>query len=294
MKHKIILITALALMSFSSAAFAQTATTTTQHQSDYNYLAAATIVGIAFMLFMVIYFGNIEGITAGAPKRAKAWSKLKDMLNRSVPIEKEKDIMMDHEFDGIKELDNTIPPWFNILFYGTIVISVVYMLNYHVFKINGLSAEEYNDEMKVATMQREELIRTGAFINENTVKLMQDEATLNEGKTIYSANCSACHGPAGGGLIGPNLTDDFWIHGGGIVNVFKTVKYGVPIKGMVSWQNQLNPKQLQAVSNYVLSLKGTNPPNAKQPEGDKYTDSTSVKTDSLKTGTQKADTTTKK
>lgn len=293
MKHKIILFTVFVLMMFSAAVFSQTATSESapapQAGTDYNYVAAGTIIGIGFMLFLVIYFGNIEGITAGAPKRAKAFASLRQMLTRSVPIEKEKDIMMDHEFDGIRELDNTIPPWFNILFYGTIVIGILYLLNYHVFKMSGLSAEEYNDEMKVATMQREELIRTGAFINETTVKLMKDDATINEGKTIFNTNCTVCHGPAGGGLIGPNLTDDYWIHGGGIKNVFTTIKYGVPVKGMISWQNQLNPKQIQAVANYVLSLKGTNPANGKQPEGTIYVDSTTVKTDSVK-----ADTTVKK
>jgi len=284
MKLKTILFTVFALMIFSAAAIAQTATTTTGPAGlDQNYIAAGTIIGIAFMLFMVIYFGNIEGITVGAPKRAKAWASLRQMLTHSVPIEKEKDIMMDHEFDGIRELDNTIPPWFNILFYGTIVIAFLYMLNYHVFKMSGLSAEEYNDEVKVAAMQRDELIRTGAFINENTVKLMKDDATITEGKTIFNTNCTVCHGPAGGGLIGPNLTDDYWIHGGGIVNVFKTVKYGVPVKGMISWQNQLNPKQIQAVANYILTLKGTNPANGKQPEGTIYSDSTITKVDSVKT-----------
>lgn len=288
MKLKTILFTVFAFIVFSGAAFAQTATTTTGPAGlDQNYIAAGTIIGIAFMLFMVIYFGNIEGITVGAPKRAKAWASLRQMLTRSVPIEKEKDIMMDHEFDGIRELDNTIPPWFNILFYGTIVIAFLYILNYHVFKMSGLSAEEYNDEMKVAAMQREELIRTGAFINENTVKLMTDDATITEGKTIFNTNCTVCHGPAGGGLIGPNLTDEFWIHGGGVVNVFKTIKYGVPVKGMISWQNQLNPKQMQAVANYILTLKGTNPANGKQPEGTIYTDSLTVKTDSVKTDSTK-------
>ncbi len=288
MKLKTILFTVFALIVFSAAAFAQTATTTTGPAGlDQNYIAAGTIIGIAFMLFMVIYFGNIEGITVGAPKRAKAWASLRQMLTRSVPIEKEKDIMMDHEFDGIRELDNTIPPWFNILFYGTIVIAFLYILNYHVFKMSGLSAEEYNDEMKVAAMQRDELIRTGAFINENTVKLMTDDATITEGKTIFNTNCTVCHGPAGGGLIGPNLTDEFWIHGGGVVNVFKTIKYGVPVKGMISWQNQLNPKQMQAVANYILTLKGTNPANGKQPEGTIYTDSLTVKTDSVKTDSTK-------
>jgi cytochrome c oxidase cbb3-type subunit 3 len=279
MKHRIILFTIFLLMMFSSAIAQTTPAVSNGDGMDKDYIAAGTIIGIAFMLFMVIYFGNIEGITAGAPKRAKAWARIKQMLTRSVPIEKEKDIMMDHEFDGIRELDNTIPPWFNVLFYGTVVIAVLYMLNYHVFKFSGLSAEEYSDEMKVAAMQREELIRTGAFINENTVKLLKDDATITEGKTIFNTNCSACHSTTGAGLIGPNLTDDYWIHGGGIVNVFKTVKYGVPVKGMISWQNQLNPKQMQAVANYILTLKGTNPPGAKQPEGQLYTDSLIVKTD---------------
>ena len=108
-------------------------------------------------------------------------------------------------------------------------------------------------------------------------------STITEGKTIFNTNCTVCHGPAGGGLIGPNLTDEFWIHGGGVVNVFKTIKYGVPVKGMISWQNQLNPKQMQAVANYILTLKGTNPANGKQPEGTIYTDSLTVKTDSVKT-----------
>lgn len=269
-------------MTLSASAIAQTATTTSPAGLDQNYIAAGTIIGIAFMLFMIIYFGSIEGITAEQPKRAKMLARVKQMLTRSVPIEKEKDIMMDHEFDGIRELDNTIPPWFNILFYGSIVLGVLYLLNYHVFKMSGLSAEEYSEEMKVASMQREELIRTGAFINENTVKLMKDDATITEGKNIFNTNCAVCHGPAGGGLIGPNLTDDYWIHGGGVVNVFKTVKYGVPVKGMISWQNQLNPKQIQAVANYILTLKGTNPPNAKQSEGTVYVDSAGVKIDSIK------------
>ncbi len=281
MKHIKILIAFFIVMLLSTTSFAQTATDPNATK-DHDYIAAGVIVGIAFMFFMLIYFGSIEGLTAGEPKRAKMFARLKQMLTRAVPIEKEKDIMLDHDFDGIRELDNTIPPWFNILFYGSVVIAVLYMLNYHVFKMSGLSAEEYNEEMKIAAMQRDELIRTGAFINENTVKLMKDDATLTEGKTIFTTNCTVCHGPGGGGLIGPNLTDDYWIHGGGVVNVFKTVKYGVPVKGMISWQNQLNPKQIQAVANYILTLKGSNPANPKQPEGTIYTDSTGIKIDSLK------------
>jgi len=126
-------------------------------------------------------------------------------------------------------------------------------------------------------MQRAELEKSGVLVNEETVTLLTDAGILNEGKDIYTANCVACHGPLGGGLVGPNLTDNYWINGGGIKNIFKTIKFGVPAKGMISWETQLNSKQIQAVASYVVSLNGTNPPAAKQPEGNFYSASDSLK-----------------
>jgi cytochrome c oxidase cbb3-type subunit 3 len=101
---------------------------------------------------------------------------------------------------------------------------------------------------------------------------------LNEGKATFEKLCSACHRADAGGQVGPNLTDEYWIHGGGIHNVFKTITYGVPDKGMLSWKSQLTPKQIQQVASYILSLKGSNPAGGKEPQGDKWVE---ITTDSL-------------
>lgn len=216
-------------------------------------------------------------------------TKLADKISGLKPMEEEQNLLMSDNYDGIQELDNNVPPWFNILFYGTIIIAIGYLLNYHVFKTGKLPFQEYSDEVYAAELKREELIRTGAFINEESVVFDKDPESLAMGKQIFMANCVPCHGNNAEGTVGPNLTDEFWIHGGGIKNVFKTVKYGVPVKGMIAWQNILNPKSIQQVSSYLISLNGTAPANGKAPEGEIYidndgsNDSTSVKGDSLKT-----------
>jgi cytochrome c oxidase cbb3-type subunit 3 len=142
------------------------------------------------------------------------------------------------------------------------------MLQYHVFGSGQVMQEEYTVEVNKAALEKEALIKSGAFVNEETVTLLTDASGLEAGKTIYDANCIACHAADGGGIVGPNLTDDYWIHGGGIKNVFKVIKYGVVEKGMIAWQTQLNPNQMQEVSSYVLSLHGTIPAAPKQPEGE--------------------------
>lgn len=205
---------------------------------------------------------------------------IKGKLSGLQPMEKERSLVLEGDYDGIEELDNNVPPWFNILFYGTIVIAFVYFLNYHVFGTGKLPFQEYQEEVNIANMQREELIRTGAYINENTVVLLTDNESIKNGKQLFTTNCVTCHGESGQGIIGPNLTDEYWIHGGGIKNVFKTIKYGVPAKGMITWMNQMNPKLMQQVASYVISLQGTNPPGGKAPEGNIYKE----ETDSLKTG----------
>lgn len=202
------------------------------------------------------------------------------------PMEKERSLVLEGDYDGIEELDNNVPPWFNILFYGTVVIAVIYFLNFHVFGTGKLPLQEYQEEINLANMQREELIRTGAYINENTVVLLTDNESINNGKQLFKTNCVTCHGEGGQGIIGPNLTDEYWIHGGGIKNVFTVIKYGVPAKGMITWMNQMNPKLMQQVASYVISLQGTNPPGAKAPEGIIYKetgDSLKAGSDSLKT-----------
>jgi len=194
--------------------------------------------------------------------------KIRQALTKSTPIEREEEIMFDHDFDGIKELDSKVPPWFSWLFILTIIFAIYYMLHYHVFGTGELMYEEYNQEVVAATLEREALMKSGAFVNENTVELLSEPSELEAGKAIFEANCIACHASDGGGIVGPNLTDKYWIHGGGIKNVFKVIKYGVVEKGMIAWQTQLNPNQMQEVASYVLSLQGTTPAAPKQPEGE--------------------------
>ena len=134
-------------------------------------------------------------------------------------------------------------------------------------------------EVQQAAIERKILAASGAMIDEESVKFVDDAGSLSSGKEIFIKNCAACHGQEGQGLVGPNFTDDYWIHGGGIKNIFMTIKYGVPSKGMISWQTQLNPTEMQEVGSYIMTLRGTDPPNQKAPEGDLWveaSDSTST------------------
>ncbi len=189
------------------------------------------------------------------------------------PLSREKDMVLEHTYDGIAELDNPTPPWFMGLFYGTIGIAVVYMLVFHVFKVGDLQLKEYSDEVAIAEVKREAYIaKVAGNINENTVAFVRDTKALDEGKGLYTQHCVACHGAEGQGGVGPNLTDDYWLHGNTIKDVYRTVSEGVTEKGMLSWKRQLNPLQMQQVSSYVLSLHGSSPPNPKEPQGDKKTE----------------------
>lgn len=234
----------------------------------YDMIAIFLILVIVVGFIAMIYFEGRKDLQQEV--KESLFARFRQFVTRSTPIEKEAEVMLDHDYDGIKELDNRIPPWFSWLFYVTIIFSVWYMIHYHVLGTGKLQAEEYQAEVQLAELKRAELIRSGAFINEETVTLLSDAADLLSGKAIYDANCVACHGQYGEGLVGPNLTDDYWVHGGGIKNVFKITKYGVPAKGMIAWQSQLSPNQMQEVSSYIISLYGTNPSNPKAPEGEKW------------------------
>lgn len=195
----------------------------------------------------------------------KFWNKLAGLR----PLEEEKDQVMDHEYDGIAELDNPTPAWFMGLFYGTIVFGVVYLAIYHVFGIGPDQEQEYVKEMVLAEKETQAYLASQANnVDEHNVEQDKSPETIAAGNAIFQANCAVCHGNAGQGGIGPNLTDDYWIHGGDIKSVFKTVKYGVPAKGMVPWQSQLSPSQIAEVSNFILTLRGTTPPDPKAPEGE--------------------------
>lgn len=203
----------------------------------------------------------------------KAWfKKLKGFFVTEQPrIEDEGTLMMDHNYDGIHELDNVLPPWWVKLFYGTIIFGAVY-LGYYQIAAGNDQTSEFSNEMEEARIAVEEYKKTAKdLIDANTVTLLTDAGDLASGKKIFEANCIACHRADAGGAIGPNLTDNHWLLGGGIKNVFNTItKGGRDGKGMVAWQGTLKPSEIQLVASYILSLKGSNPKDAKAPEGDVY------------------------
>ena len=237
----------------------------------YKILGIFFFVLILAIIFAFMYFGTEElkeeEKAAAEPGKASLWARIRQAMTKAAPLDKEDEILMEDDYDGIKELDNKVPPWFNYLFYATIIFAVYYMLNYEVFSAGKSQVDEYEAEMQAYSIQKAQLEASGAFVTEENVTRLTDQADLESGKEIYKSNCVPCHGPDAGGIVGPNLTDKYWIHGGGIKNVFHTIKYGVPAKGMVSWQTQLNPKQMQEVASYVLSLQGTKPANPKEPQG---------------------------
>ncbi len=201
--------------------------------------------------------------------RQGSWKRAWNYIMGLKPIEQEKDMMIeDHEYDGIAELNNPIPVWFNALFYSSVVFAVVYLLIYHVFGIGLNQDQEYDREMAQAEIEKQEFLSKSAnLFDETTVEIDETGTLATNGKAIFTANCSACHGQTGEGTIGPNLTDRHWIHGGEIKDIFKTVKYGVPEKGMVPWEQTLTPAQIAEVSNYIITLRDTKPANPKAAEG---------------------------
>lgn len=201
------------------------------------------------------------------------WSKITQKLNASVPVAQEKDIDMGHDFDGIRELDNHLPPWWTWLFIGTIGWALVYFFVFHISSSLPLSIEEYDTEIAVARQQADKLkaSQPAAVIDENTLEYKADAEILERGKTVFSSTCVACHRADGGGnTIGPNLTDEFWIHGGSIKNIFLTIKNGKVEKGMPEWGKVMSAQDVRNVAFYIMSLQGSNPVNAKAPQGEKY------------------------
>ena len=213
--------------------------------------------------------------------KERQWYKnLMQSLTKSTPIEHEAQLLLDHDYDGIKELDNNLPPWWVYLFYGCIVFAAIYLVRFEI--MGGDDQEmELKKEMAQAKIEVAEYMKTAPdMMDEKSVTLLTDAASLAEGKVIFTSNCAACHRADGGGQIGPNLTDDQWILGGGIKKLFHTITNGGRDgKGMIAWKGTLKPKEIQKVSSYIISLEGSNPKDPKASEGEVWVNENTAKTD---------------
>ena len=258
--------------------------------NTFYFLAAVVLTEIFAITFL--YF-SIRRINAELlPEKSVAafkdsklstlWARLdKKLFTKAIPIEHEADALLDHNYDGIQELDNALPPWWKYGFIITIGFAFVYLLNFHVFGNGKNPTEEYQAEMNNAQIQKEVYeSKNKDRIDEEHVS-MADATGIKSAEVNYVANCVACHGAKGEGGVGPNLTDDYWLHKGSLNDIYHTLKVGYPDKGMQSWASKFSPKEMSQLASYIKTLKGTNPPNGKVPQGDILTEE--MATDSLKT-----------
>lgn len=212
---------------------------------------------------------------------SKFYQGIMNKFTRSKDIEQESDILLDHDYDGIRELDNVLPPWWVNLFYATIIFGLVYIVRFHVVN-DYTQAEEFDQEVALANIEIEKNKAANPVeeVTVDKVTLLTDAESLAKGKEIFVNACAACHKADGGGVVGPNLTDQFWINGGGIKNVFKLIAEGSKNNPtMVGWAKTLGTKEVQKVASYVLSLQGTKPAGAKPAEGEKWVEEAAPKTD---------------
>ncbi len=293
----------LAFSAFSISTFAQEAAVAQTGLMDSPYfplylLSAFVFAVVLVVLIVAIYFLRILNVLtqeaekekavklgiAYAPKKAW-WTNFIDQLNAAVPVEKEKEIELNHNYDGIKELDNHLPPWWTSLFIGSIIWGIIYMIVYHVSGTLPLQADEYEQEVTLANEQARKLkaSQPQEIIDENTLTFTNDLELIEKGKAVFlSSTCATCHRADGGGnAIGPNLTDEYWIHGGSVQNIFATIKNGVVEKGMPAWGKAMSAKDVKAATFYIMSLQGSKPADAKAPQGEFYKQEV-VKPDSTK------------
>jgi cytochrome c oxidase cbb3-type subunit 3 len=244
--------------------------------AEFGLVVFSFLMCIALILITLGLMRNTKAIIKALNKNSE--EDLPEMQNRSIwekmgslkPLSMEHKLVMDHKYDGITELDNPTPPWFMYLFYGTILIAVFYLAGYHLVGNGKTMENEYAEQVAIAEIERNEYMKKiGDKINENTVVALKDAKSLDAGQKIYMQSCLACHGDKGQGGVGPNLTDEYWIHGGTVKNVYHTISEGVPEKGMISWKKTLNPVQMQQVTSFLATLVGTKPANGKEPQGEK-------------------------
>jgi cytochrome c oxidase cbb3-type subunit 3 len=179
----------------------------------------------------------------------------------------ERDRRLGHDADGIEEYDNPLPGWWVWIFWATIVFSVGYWGWYELGPGPSVIALHEAEERAAAEQEARRAAAAGAATVASLRALAKDAAAMAAARQVFETRCAACHGPAGQGLIGPNLADEYWLHGGDLLEIRRVIENGVPDKGMVPWKGALSPREIDMAAAYVSTLQGTNPPNPKPPQG---------------------------
>lgn len=274
----------IVLFAFSQIAFAadDTAKSGTMNLT-YSMITWILLTVIFIEIIVMVYLFSqakrflVDPNSKEANKSAieKTWDK----INSFKPMEEESKMDTGHNYDGIRELDNITPPWFTTAFILSIIFAIVYLYRYHISKSAPLQVEEFNIAMAEAEKEKAQFLAIASNnIDENNVALLESDDIV-KGKGLFIEKCAVCHEPNGAskpGGVGPNLTDEYWIHGGSLQEVFKSIKYGWPDKGMISWKDQLSPKQIAQVASFIHSIKGTIPAGGKEPQGDLYKEGAST------------------
>ncbi len=282
MKHKLFFGSALYLIAGTISA--QTVRVPAAEQNIIGLSSILIAVNVILLLSVLFLLGTltsaIQKLRTGETDKVQLswWDKFVALKSDKT----EEELRLDEDFDGIHELDNPTPPWFNFIFYTSIIAAVLYLLNYHVLKFGSLQEAEYTAEVAQSKLEVDAYLKSsGNQVDENNVAFVLDKKLLATGQTLFAEKCAVCHLADGGGVVGPNLTDAYWIHGGDIQSIFKTIKYGVPAKGMIAWQNTFSGKQMEALASYVKTLLGTKPAVGKEPQGELYNETDSLLTTAM-------------
>jgi cytochrome c oxidase cbb3-type subunit III len=276
-KSKILVIAGI--MMLASKTHAQNITGLSKGMEYFLFGALAftvfALVIAAYLLGLKNRFQREADLKNGGSKQqslSKWWSNLdKKYFTKAASLEKEADVLLDHNYDGIKELDNALPPWWKWGFYFTVIVGLIYLFRFHVINTGPTPIQEYEREMAAAATKLENFKKNSKEAFDEKTVTLADAKGIAEGKKVFTGTCLPCHGANGeGNAVGPNLTDKYWINGGSLGEIFKTITNGVPDKGMQAWGRTFSPSDIRNIASFVLSLQGTNPPNAKAPQGNLY------------------------
>lgn len=227
------------------------------------------VVVIIVLLSVTRFLVGLERTKQKKAKRISWWEKMN--ATKSLDAASEAEANWGHSYDGIEELDNPTPPWWVAGFVLSVIAGVTYLYRYDIAKTAPNQLEEYAIEVQKGEAAKLAYLASAANnVDENTVTALTDAADIEAGKTVFVQVCAACHGTDGGGSVGPNLTDDYWLHGGSIKDIFRTITVGVQDKGMKSWKDDYSPRQIQQIASYIKTLHGTKPATPKASQGELY------------------------